>query len=62
MKLPEINKRVLAWVGGEQYPFVGYWDGNEWLMEVEYLNCDTYRNDIFGEVVEWAKLPIRHST
>ena len=54
---PEIGKRVLAYVEGEEYPFVGYWDGSEWLMEVEYLNCDTYDNSIFGEVEYWMELP-----
>ena len=60
MTLPPKNKRVLAWVDGEQYPFVGYFDEVEgWCMEVEYLNCDTHRNDIFGEVVAWQELPSR---
>jgi len=57
MKVPIINKRVLAWVEEELYPFVGYWDGKEWLMEVGYLNADVCTSDIFGEVIDWIELP-----
>lgn len=63
IELPPKEKRVLAWVEGEEYPFVGYIDGYEdgdpWVMETEYLNCDTHRNDIFGEVIAWVDLPGR---
>lgn len=58
-KPPEINKRVIAWVEDEQYPFVGYWDGKEWRMETEYLNYDGHGNDIFGPVIYWKPLPER---
>ena len=57
MTNPEDGKRVLAWVEGEEYPFVGYVENGKWFMEVEYLNCDTHRNDIFGEVIAWQELP-----
>jgi len=68
MKLPEVEKRVLAWVDGEQYPFVGYITSNnldefgqaDWKMEVGYLNCDTHRNDVFGTVTNWVELPENH--
>ena len=57
MKPPEKNKRVIAWVEDEPYPFIGYFDGQEWCMETEYLNYDTHRNDIFGPVVHWQEIP-----
>jgi hypothetical protein len=59
MELPPKGKRVLAWVEGEKYPFVGYClnDKDIWYMEVGYLNCDTHINDIFGEVIAWSELP-----
>jgi hypothetical protein len=66
--MPPKDKRVLAWVSNSQYPFVGYFsDGiyddappeGAWYMEVECLNGDTYRNDIFGDVVAWQEIPAR---
>ena len=56
MILPEKNKMVLAWVEGEQYPFVGYYDGEEWRMETKYLNYDCNNNDIIGVVYIWASI------
>ena len=56
MKEPEKDKRVLVFVE-DGFPFVGYWNGEEWLMETEILNCDTHRNDVFAIVSSWIELP-----
>jgi hypothetical protein len=71
-KLPPIKRIVLCAIDGEEF-FVGYyngppkekdyttpvyWDGEEWSMVTDRLNCDNYRNDVFGEVTHWMEIPL----
>lgn len=43
MIYPKIDRRVLVFFE-DFYPFVGYWTGKEWCMELERLDCDTHTN------------------
>lgn len=57
MKLPEKNKRVLAWIFGEVYPFVGYHDGKNWRLEASSLEYTCYLSQAHGKVVAWIDIP-----
>ena len=63
-QLPPVDKDVLACTEEGVY-FIGHYSGrndNEydiplWFVNVDCLNCDTYRNDAFGEVIKWMEIP-----
>jgi len=60
--LPPKDKRVLAYLDDKNaYPFIGYFDGEKWLMETGILNYDGNQNDIFGNVVSWQEIPKQNS-
>lgn len=66
-RMPEEKERVLCYMEEEHFFFVGFFIKSQlpndtevtehWEMDTEYLNCDTWRDDVFCDVTHWMPLP-----